>query len=149
LWIFHKFIQPYLIKFWNPWGSKSIKEIGEPPAGVDKDNAEFNYIKEKVTSHPVYMFSKTTCSFCKMAKDVLDGTNFEYTVEEIDGTSNMGPLQDMFQKVTGERTVPRVFVGGKCVGGGSDVFTLHNQGKLLPMMTEAGAKSKMTDKKSD
>ena len=42
-----------------------------------------------------------------------------------------------------------MFVGGKCVGGGSDVFTLHNQGKLVPMMTEAGAASKKTDKKSD
>lgn len=41
--------------------------------------------------------------------------------------------------------MPRVFVGGKCVGGGTDVFTLHNQGKLVEMMKDAGATAKKED----
>ena len=75
--------------------------------GVEAENKEYVYIKEKVSAHPVYMFSKTTCSFCKMAKEVLDGTNFEYTVESIDGRPDMNELQTMLQKITGERTVSR------------------------------------------
>ncbi len=35
--------------------------------------------------------------------------------------------------------VPRVFIGGKCVGGASEMMTLNNQEKLVPMMEEAGA----------
>ncbi|ELT98291.1 hypothetical protein CAPTEDRAFT_152115 [Capitella teleta] len=54
-------------------------------------------------------------------------------------------MQDIFSKMTGERTVPRVFIGGKCVGGGSDVYTLHNQGKLAEMMKAAGATAKKED----
>ena len=35
--------------------------------------------------------------------------------------------------------VPRVFIGGKCIGGGSETWSLQNQNKLVPMMKEAGA----------
>ena len=27
LWIFYKFIQPFILKFWNPWVSKSVTEL--------------------------------------------------------------------------------------------------------------------------
>ena len=35
--------------------------------------------------------------------------------------------------------VPRVFVGSKCIGGGSETWTLHNEGRLVPLLQQAGA----------
>ena len=35
--------------------------------------------------------------------------------------------------------VPRVFIGGKFVGGGDDVKKLQDTGKLKPMLQDAGA----------
>lgn len=35
--------------------------------------------------------------------------------------------------------VPRVFVGEKCVGGGSDVVELHESGQLEGMLQSIGA----------
>lgn len=32
--------------------------------------------------------------------------------------------------------VPRVFVNGNCIGGGSDTKQLHQQGKLLPLIEQ-------------
>ena len=32
-----------------------------------------------------------------------------------------------------------MFIGGKCVGGGSDLWSLHNMGNLIPMLKTAGA----------
>ena len=51
-----------------------------------------------------------------------------------DGSS----IQDYLLQLTGARTVPRVFIAEKCVGGGSDVQSLHDQKKLVPMLKEAG-----------
>ncbi|KAJ8279104.1 hypothetical protein COCON_G00061700 [Conger conger] len=34
------------------------------------------------------------------------------------------------------RTVPRVFINGNCIGGGSDTKELHQQGKLLPLIEQ-------------
>ena len=48
-------------------------------------------------------------------------------------------IQDYLQKITGDRTVPRVFIAGKCIGGGGDTKSLHQGGKLVPMLKEAGA----------
>jgi len=85
------------------------------------------------------MFSKPTCQYCNMAKEVLNGTGVEYQVEEIEGRKDCDKLQDVFAQMTGARTVPRVFVGAKCIGGGTDVYSLHNQGKLVSLMEKAGA----------
>lgn len=32
--------------------------------------------------------------------------------------------------------VPRVFVNGNCIGGGSDTKRLHQEGKLLPLIEQ-------------
>ncbi len=39
--------------------------------------------------------------------------------------------------MTGARSVPRVFIGGKFVGGGTEVKALKDQKKLLPMVQDA------------
>ena len=48
-------------------------------------------------------------------------------------------IQDYLLSITGARSVPRVFIGGKCIGGGTETKTLKDQGKLLPMLKDAGA----------
>lgn len=48
-------------------------------------------------------------------------------------------IQDYMQTLTGARSVPRVFVGGKFIGGGSEVKELQGNGKLVPLLKDAGA----------
>lgn len=48
-------------------------------------------------------------------------------------------IQDYLNSLTGARSVPRVFISGKCIGGGTETRTLKDQGKLVPMLKEAGA----------
>lgn len=44
---------------------------------------------------------------------------------------------------TGQRTVPNIFVQGNHIGGNSDLQSLHEQGKLRPMLHKiANAKVK-------
>jgi len=145
LWLFHKYIQPFILKFWNPWEKKSIDIKSDAADGatvVDSniaDTKEYQYIQLRIKAHPVMMFSKPSCLYCKMAKEVLDGTGVEYDVEEIEARDDCDKLQDIFEQMTGARTVPRVFVGGKCLGGGTEVYSMHNQGQLVPLLEEARA----------
>lgn len=143
LWVFHKFIQPWIIKYcpWMPFiGSKKTPELSTVQFSEDMlATDEGKYVKENIDKHPVMVFSKTTCSYCKMAKKMLNEIGVNYEVDEIQGKENMTKIQDLFEKITGERTVPRIFIGGKTIGGASDAMTLHNEGKLVPLMKEAGA----------
>nr|XP_046240378.1 glutaredoxin-1 [Scatophagus argus] len=100
------------------------------------------FVKTKIQGDKVVLFVKPTCSYCIMAKDVLSKYKFkpghlEYV--DISDRSDMGSVQDYFLELTGARTVPRVFIGEECVGGGSDVMELHQSGQLKSMLQSIGA----------
>ena len=69
------------------------------------DSEQYLYIHDTITMHPVVVFAKTTCNFCNMAKDVLNDIGVCYDLENIDHHDNLGALQDMFESLTGARTV--------------------------------------------
>ncbi len=48
-------------------------------------------------------------------------------------------IQDYLRELTGARSVPRVFIGGKCIGGGTETQELAQKGKLVTMLKEVGA----------
>ncbi|GAA6081818.1 glutaredoxin 2 isoform X1, partial [Tachysurus ichikawai] len=88
-----------------------------------------------VVSHNcVVIFSKTTCPYCKMAKNVFNQIGATYKVIELDEHGNGQQLQEALAQMSGAKTVPRVFVNGRCIGGGSDTQQLHEQGKLVPLI---------------
>ncbi|KAM9361830.1 glutaredoxin-1 [Symphorus nematophorus] len=100
------------------------------------------FVQTKIKGDKVVLFMKPTCSYCCMAKDVLSKYkikpgHLEYI--DISGRSDMDSMQDYFMELTGARTVPRVFIGNECVGGGTDVAALHNSGKLEDMLQSIGA----------
>jgi glutaredoxin 3 len=48
-------------------------------------------------------------------------------------------VQEYLQEITGGRSVPRVFVGGKFIGGGDDTARLKRSGELQVILQQAGA----------
>ena len=66
---------------------------------------EGKFVKEKIDNNPVMIFTKKECVYCKMAKKILNEINVVYEMEEIDDREDIDKLQDLFKKVTGERTV--------------------------------------------
>ena len=73
--------------------------------GTDLSTKEAQFIQTKIKENPVMLFSKTTCSFCKMAKKVLNDVGVNYEVEELDTRDDTETMQDMLLKWTGTRTV--------------------------------------------
>ncbi|XP_036443589.1 glutaredoxin-1 [Colossoma macropomum] len=100
------------------------------------------FVKAKIKGDKVVVFLKPTCPYCVQAKDVLSKYKFkEGHLEFIDisGRDDMGSIQDYLQQITGARTVPRVFIGEECIGGGSDVSALDRSAKLAGMLQKIGA----------
>ena len=58
-----------------------------------------------ITNHPVVIFSKTTCSFCAMAKEVFDKKSVSYKLQHIDERDDCQQVQDLLEKMSGARTV--------------------------------------------
>jgi len=90
-------------------------------------------IDQLIKQYPVFVISKTYCPFCTMAKDALKNYNIpsdKIKIMEIENHQDCGEIQDYMSQLTGGRTVPRVFIGGECIGGGSETSALHQSGEL-------------------
>jgi len=102
--------------------------------------SKISEIKLKVSENKVVVYSKTYCPFCKKAKSALGETGLkDYVLFELDTMDDGDAYQDALKEITGARSVPRVFIGGKFVGGGDDVKSLHSRGELKKMLVECGA----------
>ncbi|XP_072748193.1 uncharacterized protein [Anoplolepis gracilipes] len=89
-----------------------------------------DFVNELITKDSVVIFSKTYCPYCKMAKQVFESLKKPYTVIELDNREDAQDIQDVLGEITGARTVPRVFLNGECLGGGTDVKKLYENGEL-------------------
>ena len=67
-------------------------------------------------------------------KTLLQSLNQDYKVIELDQIPKGSAIQNGLQELTGQRTVPNVFINGKHIGGNSDIQALHSQGKLKPLL---------------
>ncbi|XP_053144495.1 glutaredoxin-1 [Hemicordylus capensis] len=100
------------------------------------------FVNSKLRANKVVVFGKTSCPYCHKAMDLLKKCNLtsehlEYC--DIATQSDMDDIQDYLLKITGARTVPRIFFGQKCIGGYSDLHALEEKGELIPILKQIGA----------
>ncbi len=76
----------------------------------------------------VEIYSKTTCSYCWRAKQLLKSKDVDYREIVIDfgGPDRLA----MIQRAHGRTTVPQIFIDGRHIGGCDDLFALERAGRL-------------------
>ncbi|PAA82571.1 hypothetical protein BOX15_Mlig031606g1, partial [Macrostomum lignano] len=95
-------------------------------------------IGELTSKHHVTIFSKTTCPFCRRVKSLFDSLHASYHCVELDQIDNGKEFQDALESMTGQRTVPNVFIGGKHIGGNDNCQELFSQRKLIGLLRTHG-----------
>ena len=50
-------------------------------------------------------------------------------------TDNGTTIHEKLKEMTGQRTVPNVFIRGNHIGGADDTMKLHEEGKLMNLIT--------------
>uniref|UniRef100_A0A1A8HR78 Glutaredoxin-2, mitochondrial n=1 Tax=Nothobranchius kuhntae TaxID=321403 RepID=A0A1A8HR78_NOTKU len=128
------FFRAELVETWT--GSRRMGNFTSSTPGSLSSTACVQFVQDVVSHNCVVIFSKTTCPYCKMAKNVFNEIGATYKVIELDQHNDGRRLQEALAQMTGARTVPRVFINGNCIGGGSDTKHLHQQGRLLPLIEQ-------------
>jgi glutaredoxin 3 len=128
----------------NPWGYRFKQWVADVVAGDDFDKeAVGTRIDAFVESHPVAMFSFTTCPFCRRAKDFFAQEGIEYRsleLDELEGNAG-NEIRSILGKKTGRTSVPSIFIGGKYIGGCNDgpgLLPLAKSGELTQLLKAAG-----------
>merc|ERR1719359_2550822 len=102
------------------------------PAPIEKISDPAKFVGDVVEAGGISVFAKTYCPYCQNALKILQEENADmqvYQLDEYQEPAN-GPVQQELNKITGTLSVPQIFVGGKFIGGASDIEKLKTDGKL-------------------
>jgi glutaredoxin 3 len=80
---------------------------------------------------PVKIYTTPHCGYCVRAKDLLTRKGVSY--EEVDVASN-DELRGRLVEMSGQRTVPQIWIGDTHVGGYTDLARLESEGRLDGML---------------
>ena len=83
----------------------------------------------------VKMYTTQVCPYCQRAKMLLKQRGVE-AIEEIRIDVDSAQ-RDHMMAITGQRTVPQIFIGETHVGGCDDLIALDQRGDLLPLLNGA------------
>ncbi|GBF90226.1 hypothetical protein Rsub_03359 [Raphidocelis subcapitata] len=97
------------------------------------------FVKDTIKANKVVVFSKTYCPYCVKAKRALQQLTTNFHVVELDQRGDGDAIQDALLDLTGARSVPRVFVAGKFIGGGDDTAAKAASGELKTLLADVGA----------
>ncbi|KAG5191469.1 glutaredoxin subgroup I [Tribonema minus] len=99
-------------------------------------------VQDKIDSTKVLVYEKWGCPFCGRVKDLLEDLALEPEPEFIELDGHVGAsTQRALMQLTGQRTVPNVFIGGTHVGGCDDTMAAVQSGKLKELLDKAGVRS--------
>eukprot|EP00545_Synedropsis_sp_CCMP1620_P015081 CAMPEP_0119003080 /NCGR_PEP_ID=MMETSP1176-20130426/345_1 /TAXON_ID=265551 /ORGANISM="Synedropsis recta cf, Strain CCMP1620" /LENGTH=137 /DNA_ID=CAMNT_0006954643 /DNA_START=67 /DNA_END=480 /DNA_ORIENTATION=+ len=98
------------------------------------DTSPLDFVKSEIASDDVVIFSKTFCPFCTKTKGLLEDLKITAKVIELNEVDDGAAIQDALKELSGQRTVPNVFVKGQHVGGNDDTQAAAASGKLQEML---------------
>ena len=103
-------------------------------ASSSSSTAAADFAKSEIAKNKVVVFSKSFCPFCTATKKLLNEMKVDYTLHELNEMDNGSDIQSALQDMTGQRTVPNVFVNGKHLGGNDVTQDAAKSGKLQKML---------------
>ncbi|EXJ81237.1 glutaredoxin 3 [Capronia epimyces CBS 606.96] len=90
-----------------------------------------------IAQNPVVVFSKSYCPYCRATKSLLSEKHAKYYLLELDEVDDGAAIQDALEEITGQRSVPNIFIAQKHIGGNSDLQA--KKGELDGLLKSAGA----------
>jgi cysteine synthase len=101
------------------------------------------FIDAAVRDQPVVMFALEWCEFCWAVKKLFARLGVAYESVDVDAVrfqeDDLGvKIRALLKARTGSPTIPQIYIGGRHVGGCTDLFDAMRAGRLDPMLAAAG-----------
>jgi cysteine synthase A len=125
-----------------PQPSGDDRERRETATAVLDPEAE-RFVTEVVDREPVVMFALEWCEFCWSARKLFAELGIDYRSIDLDSVAFQegdrgGKIRAVLADRTGAVTIPQIFVGGRHVGGCTELFDAYGDGTLLRSLDEIG-----------
>jgi len=101
--------------------------------------AEVTKAQNLIDNNPVVVFSKSWCPYCAATKKTLQDLQANFALYELDKLPDGAELQAALAKISGQTSVPNIYISQEHIGGNSDLQTLAKADKLTDLLRDAGA----------
>lgn len=85
------------------------------------------------TSH-IFVASKSYCPYCQATLATFKTLGVSPNIMQLNQVEDGEEIQDALWEITGQRTVPNIFIDGKHIGGNSDLQALKSSGELATLL---------------
>ena len=119
-----------------------------PPADATEFLADVTHDKD----NPVVLFALEWCEFCWSVRKMFAHYEIPYHSVDLDSVAYQegnkgGNIRKAIEAETGLKTIPQIYIGGKHVGGATDIFDAAKDGSLATMLEDNGVQwNKAADK---
>ena len=79
----------------------------------------------------IRIYTTPWCGYCTAARELLDGKGVHYEVIDV---SSDNILRREMTELSGQQTVPQIFIDSQPIGGYDDIAALETSGKLNSML---------------
>ena len=102
---------------------------------VEEDAREFLETVTKDKEQPVVMFALEWCEFSWSVRKMFAHYNIPYRSVDLDSVAYQadnrgGKIRAAIQEQTGLKTIPQIYIGGKHVGGATELFDAAKDGSM-------------------
>jgi cysteine synthase len=110
---------------------------------VERDRVATRYVSDVLHHAPIVLFGLERCVTCLSVRAFFDRFGVQYRAVDLDSAdyreNDLGSrVRAVVGELTGEWTLPRVFVGGEHVGSAMEIFETWRSGKLQRLLLENG-----------
>ncbi|MBT8099191.1 MAG: O-acetylserine lyase, partial [Gammaproteobacteria bacterium] len=125
---------------------------GPPPASPAGDEEEtavvapadaVNFLEDTISDQdqPVVMFALEWCEFCWSVRKMFAHYDIPYRAVDLDSVEYQadnkgGNIRAALYEQTGKKTIPQIYVGGRHLGGATDLFDACKDGSLQKMLAD-------------
>ena len=121
--------------------SAASKPSAAPAAPIKEYAAQFVEDTISSKSKPVAFFALEWCEFCWSVRKMFAEAGIEFESIDLDSVAYQkdnrgGDIRAVLLDLTGQPTIPQIFVGGEHVGGATETFDAFNDGSLKYLLTK-------------
>lgn len=124
-----------------------IKTGDAAPSALDSSAVAFVNEAISDTENPVVLFALEWCEFCWSVRKLFAKLEVPYRAIDLDSVQYQendlgGKIRAVLLDQLGSPTIPQIFIGGKHIGGATDLFAAYKNGELRALLDEHGISMK-------
>jgi glutaredoxin 3 len=91
-------------------------------------------VQAAIKNNSVFIASKSYCPYCQATLKTFDQLGVKPYVLQLNQMDEGADIQAYLRELTGQSTVPNIFINGEHIGGNSDLQALKSTDKLKSLL---------------